>query len=166
MQRLFPLVYDELHQMARRHLRRQSAGNTLNTTALLHETYLKLADRSDIEWQGREHFFAVASTVMRALIIDEVRRKASQKRGGDWVRTTLDISAATADHAKVELLGLDDALGHLGELAPRLVSLVEMRFFGGLSHPEVAAAMGMSESTAKREWSKARALLRRLLRED
>jgi RNA polymerase sigma factor (TIGR02999 family) len=165
VQRLFPLLYDELRQIARRELRRRSAGNTLDTTALLHESYLRLASKRTLEIESRSHFVAIASTVMRALIVDEIRRKAARKRGGDWNRTTLDVSAgaATASDGHVDLLALDDALRRLGEIAPRLVDLVEMRFFGGLSHPEAAEALGISEATAKREWGKARALLKRFL---
>jgi RNA polymerase sigma factor (TIGR02999 family) len=167
MEHLFPLVYDELHQLARRQVRRIAPGQTLDTTALLHEAYLELCDRSEVGWKDRTHFVAVASTVMRHLLIDHAREKAALKRGGDRRKVPLDGLSAAGTAAPVEdLLALAQALDRLASVDERLVRLVEMRFFGGLTATEVAEVLGISERTVKRDWRKAKALLYQLLATD
>ncbi len=163
MDRLFPLVYDELHQLARRHVRKMGAGQTLDTTALLHEAYLKLRDKTRSELANRAHFMAVASTIMRHLLIDHARARSASKRGGDLERATLEGLADEAPTEPEDLLALDKALKKLAELDERLVSLVEMRFFGGLTGAEIGEVLELSERTVKREWRKAKALLLHLL---
>ncbi len=166
MDELLPLVYGELRGIAHRQLRRRPA-QTLNTTALAHEAYLKLVDQSRAEWRDRSHFLAVAAVAMRHILVDTARRRTAQKRGGDDVRVTLDDRAAKADtdSRAIEILALDEALTALAELNDRLSRLVELRFFGGLTVEETAEAMGISERTVKRDWRKARAFLYRALGE-
>ena len=159
MDRLFPLVYDELHELAQRQLRKQRRNQTLDTTALLHEAYLKLSGGSGSEFTDRNHFFAVASTVMRSLVIDYARKKSTAKRGGGMADAPLDSSIASPAVEPEDLLTIDEALDRLGRIEVRLVRLVEMKFFGGLTVAEIAEVLGISERTVKRDWRKARALL-------
>lgn len=169
MDRLFPLVYDELHELARRQRRRRHPGETLDTTALLHEAYLKLVDQSRPGWQDRNHFMAVAAVVMRHLLVDQARKKTAQKRGGkeDPVPLLEDVHLGDGAVARAEeILAIHEALEALAELSPRLVTLVELRFFAGLSVEEAAAAMDLSERTIKRDWRKARAFLHSTLAMD
>ena len=165
MDRLFPLVYDELHDLARRQVRRTGPGQTLDTTALLHEAYLKLAERPQPGWNDRNHFVAVASTVMRHLLVDHARERAAQKRGGDLQRSPLEGLSVSVPAPVEDLLALDEALDRLGAVDPRLVKLVEMRFFGGLSEGEIGELMEVSERTVRRDWRKAKALLFDMLSE-
>jgi len=168
MDRLFPLVYDELHDLARRQRRRRHPGETLDTTALLHEAYLKLVDQSHPQWQDRNHFMAVAAVVMRHLLVDQARRKTARKRGGNEEPVPLEevhLGVGTVARAE-EILAIHEALEELAGLNPRLVTLVELRFFAGLSVEEAAEAMGLSERTVKRDWRKARAFLHRALSMD
>jgi RNA polymerase sigma factor (TIGR02999 family) len=167
MERLFPLVYDELHDLARRQVKRMGPGQTLDTTALLHEAYLELCDRSEASWNDRTHFIAVAATVMRHLLIDRAREKSALKRGGGIKRVALEGLSSRAIGAPIEdLLDLAQALDRLATVDERLVRLVEMRFFGGLTATEVAEVLGISERTVKRDWRKAKALLYQLLAAD
>jgi RNA polymerase sigma factor (TIGR02999 family) len=164
MQRLVSLVYDELHAMAHRQLRRRRPGQTLTTTVLVHEAYLKLVDHPGAGWQDRSHFFSVAAVAMRHILVDSARRHAAKKRGGEGVRITFDELALGpgqpgADARAVEILALDQALTSLGALNERLSKLVELRFFAGLSEEETAEVMGISERTVRRDWHKARAFL-------
>lgn len=159
LERLFPLVYDELHELAHRQVRRMEAGQTLDTTALLHEAYLELCGRPRSGWNDRNHFVAVAATVMRHLLVDNARARAAQKRGGDLKRTPLEGLSAAVPAPAEDLLALDEALVRLGEVDERLVRLVEMRFFGGLTENEIGEVLSVSERTVKRDWRKAKALL-------
>jgi RNA polymerase sigma factor (TIGR02999 family) len=166
--RLFPLVYDALHAMAHRQLGRQP-DQVLNTTALLHEAYLKLVDQSSAEWQDRNHFLSVAAVAMRHILVDHARRRAARKRGGDK-RLVPAEDELLVDHAGLrittraeEILAIHEALGALAELSERLVRLVELRFFGGLTVEETGQVMDLSERTVKRDWRKARAFLYRAL---
>lgn len=163
MDRLFPLVYDELHALARRQVRRMGAGQTLDTTALLHEAYLELCDRSEAAWNDRGHFLAVAATVMRHLLIDHAREKAALKRGGDLRRVPIEGLSARLPAPPEDLIALDEALDRLGTVDERMVRLVEMRFFGGLTEVEIGEALEVSERTVKRDWRKAKALLFHML---
>ena len=157
--RLFSLVYRELRGMARRQLRGRAPGQTLATTALVHEAYLKLVDRSRAAYNDRGHFFAVASRAMRQILVDHARSRAAQKRGGRVHKTSLDEERVPVEERAAEIVALDAALTTLADLDPRLVKVVEMRFFGGLSLEEVAEALQVSPTTVKRDWRKARVFL-------
>ncbi|HEU0076652.1 MAG TPA: sigma-70 family RNA polymerase sigma factor [Longimicrobiaceae bacterium] len=155
--RLFPLVYAELRAMADRQLRGEAVGHTLQATALVHEAYLKLAvPDGAAAWSDRAHFFGIASRAMRQVLVDHARRRRADKRGGAWSRTTLSGKPLALDADPEELLALDAALEGL---EPRQREIVEMRFFGGMTEEEVAAVLGVSDRTVRREWVKARAWL-------
>jgi RNA polymerase sigma factor (TIGR02999 family) len=159
---LVPLVYEQLRAVARRRVPR-GPGRTLNTTTLVHEAYLKLFDRSQLSWNDRHHFFAVAATAMRQVVVDQARRRQAQKRGGKSLPAALDPTALAVDDQAEEILALNEALLRLSKLDERLARIVELRFFGGLSVAEVAEALDTSERTVKRDWRKARALLHEVL---
>ena len=167
LNRLLPLVYDELRAIARRELRRGRPGGTLDTTALVHEAYLKLVDRRCVQPADRAHFLGIAARAMRQVLVDRARRHATAKRGGDVQRVTFDehLVAGTlaADERAEALLALDEALTRLTALSARLGSVVECRFFGGLSEQETADALGVTTRTVRRDWVKARAWLHREL---
>ena len=157
--RVFDLVYAELHSAARRQLARARPGQTLETTVLVHEAYLKLVDSAQSNWADRGHFFAVAAKAMRQIIIDYARWTTRQKRGGGVHKISLeDVDVASEDRAG-ELIALDEALTKLESLSERLARLVELRFFAGLSIEETAETMSMPPHQVKREWRKARAFL-------
>lgn len=157
--RLLPAVYGELRRLARRQLGRERSGHTLLATDLVHEAYMKLVDQSGVEWQGRAHFFAVAARAMRQVLIDHARKRTTEKRGGDLMRTTLGDRAFAAEYSPEQLLALDQALDRLAELDERLPRVVEMRFFAGLKEQEIAEVLGTSERTIQRDWARARAWL-------
>jgi RNA polymerase sigma factor (TIGR02999 family) len=163
LDRLLPLVYQELRAMAHRHLGGGGRGGTLQTTALVHEAYLKLVDQSRAEWSDRAHFLALASVAMRHVLVDRARGRLALKRGGEFRRITLDEHEIAVDDQPEALMQLDEAMQRLGELDPRLVRVVECRFFGGLTEEEIAAALGLTVRTVQRDWVKARMLLRRAL---
>lgn len=156
---LLPKVYQELRGVAERQLRRERAGHTLMATGLVHEAYLKLVDQAQVEWQGRAHFLAVAARAMRQILIDHARKKAAEKRGGDWERTTLGDKGLGNDFSYAELLALDTALERLGKMDERLRQVVECRFFAGMSEQEIAEALAVTTRTVQRDWVKARAFL-------
>lgn len=163
-ERLITLVYDELRSMARRQLRHWRHGQTITTTALVHETYLKLVDRNSATWDDRSHFFSVAALAMRHILVDAARRRVAKKRGGDEVRITFDelrLSGGKGDTEAraVEILAIDRALSSLSALDERLSRLVELRFFAGLTEEETAEVLGTSERTVRRDWRKARSFL-------
>ena len=163
---LLPLVYDELRRQARRYMRAQPAGHTLQTTALVHEAYLRLVGQSHVDWQSRAHFLGVASKAMRSILVDHARARSAAKRGGAAHAVTLDEAGGVADAGSrrgVDVLALDEALARLAELDSRKSQLVELRYFGGLGIEEAAAVLGVSPATVKREWTTARAWLRREL---
>jgi RNA polymerase sigma factor (TIGR02999 family) len=162
--RLMPLVYDDLRTRAHQQLTRFGAGGALNTTGLVHEAYLKLV-RADAPWEDRNHFFAVAVTAMRNVIVDYARRHLAQKRGGGARHVSLDEGVVRVEQDAEEILAIHQALDRLAALDPRLSELVELRFFGGLSVEETAGVLSVSERTVKRDWSKARTLLHGLLEE-
>ena len=159
---VFPLIYDQLRLLARRQLARGS-GNTLQTTAVVHEAYVKLVASPDLSFVDRGHFYAVVSKAMRQILVDHARRRAAHKRGGDLVRVELDEGKIAIEERAAEILIVDQALDRLEALDPRLVRVVEMRFFSGLSIAETAEVAGSSPATVKRDWQKARAFLYREL---
>jgi len=162
-ERLIPLIYEELRRTARRELRRHRPGDTLDTSALVHEAYLKLAAPDDRAWNDRAHFFAVAATAMRQIIVDQARRKRSAKHGGGLRKVSMDERRLIPEREADELVALDDALEKLAKLNLRLSRVVECRFFAGLTVPETAAALGCSPRTVDRDWKKAKAWLYREL---
>lgn len=157
--RLFAALYGELRPLARRQLRRAPRGATLDTTALVHEAYLKLIEGSRTAVRDRGHFLALASRVMRQIVVDHARRRGAAKRGADLVRPIEDREVAAIGRSADDLVALDRALGRLDQVDPRLARLVDLRFFGGLSIEESAEALAISLATAKRDWLKARAFL-------
>jgi RNA polymerase sigma-70 factor (ECF subfamily) len=157
--RLVPLVYGELRQMAARYMRRERVDHTLQTTALVHEAYLKLVEQTPASWQNRAHFFAVAAQVMRHILVDHARGHVREKRGGGQPVLQLDEGLVFSPEQSTELLEVDAALHRLSELDPRQSKIVELRFFGGLTVEETAAALGISPKTVKRNWSVAKAWL-------
>jgi RNA polymerase sigma-70 factor, ECF subfamily len=163
---LVELLYDDLRRMARRSLRWQGDQLTLDTSGLVHEAFLRLTDQTRLAWDDRGHFLAVYATVMHRVLVDMARRRHAAKRGGEQRRITLNEShlqiAAQAD----ELLALDEALARLADLSPRLVQVVECRFFAGLTEQDTALALQVTERTVRRDWVKARTLLRRFLETD
>jgi RNA polymerase sigma factor (TIGR02999 family) len=163
LDRLMPVVYEELRAIAHRQLVARGGGGTLQTTALVHEAYLKLVDQSRADWQDRVGFLGLAALAMRHVLVDRARARAALKRGGDLRQIALDADQIGADDQPETLLQLDEALTRLGEIEPRLVRVVECRFFGGLTENEIAALLGMTVRTVQRDWAKARLLLRRTL---
>lgn len=159
LDRLLPLVYQELRSAAQRALARERAGHTLQPTDLVHEAWLKLSAGVKVEWQGRAHFLAVASRAMRQVLVDHARRRHAGKRGADAVHVSLSHAGARDAIAPEELLALDAALDRLGERDPRLRQVVECRFFGGLTEREIAEVLGVTERTVQRDWARARAWL-------
>ncbi|MGE0352098.1 MAG: sigma-70 family RNA polymerase sigma factor [Gemmatimonadales bacterium] len=159
MNDLFALVYDELRRRAHLHLVRVGRGGTLDTTALVHEAYLKLVDSAHQSYNDRIHFYAVASRAMRQILVDQARRRLTAKRGGGAVPVSLEAGKVGAPEPAEELVALDEALGRLATVDERLARTVELRFFGGLSVEETAAVLNVAPRTVKRDWQKARAVL-------
>jgi len=155
MDRLFPLVYEELRRMAHAQLRRERPGHTLGTTGLVHETYVRLVDQTRVEWRDRSHFLLAAAWAMRRILVDYARRNRAARRGGGQVRLTLDDDAPAAERGEM-LLALDEALERLAALDPRLGRVVECRYFGGLTDQETADTLGVTRRTVQRDWVKAR----------
>ncbi|HWP54672.1 MAG TPA: sigma-70 family RNA polymerase sigma factor [Pyrinomonadaceae bacterium] len=162
LDRLTPLVYDELRQMARTYLRRERPDHTLQPTALVHEAYLRLIDQHSVSWQNRAHFFGIASQMMRRILVNHALARAAEKRGSGE-RITLDEAIDLSKKGEVDLIALDEALQELERLDSQQTRIVELRFFGGLSIEETAEALGISPATVKRDWSTARLWLRRQL---
>lgn len=161
--RLIEVVYDDLSRIAHRHLQGERSGHTLDTCALVHESYLNLVDKPGDEWRSRAQFYAVASKVMRRILVDYARRRRAQKRGGDRVRITWEEGLEGKERDLDELLALDEALTGLAEKNGRLGDVVECRFFGGMTTVETAEALGVSRRTIERDWRRARAYLYREL---
>lgn len=160
-----PLVYDELRLLASRRLRRSAPAGSLDTTALVHELYLKLVQPARVDWRDRAHFLAVAAGAMRYIVVDHARRSSTAKRGGEVRHTSLDAAKLGAEIPSVEILALDQALERLARLDDRLARVVELLFFGGLTERETGEVLAVSERTVRRDWRKARAFLSRLLAE-
>ena len=163
--RLVPVVYDELRRQAERAMRREGGEHTLQATALVHESYLRLVDQRRVEWRNRAHFFAIASTVMRRVLVDHARARLAAKRGGGAAPVShAGVAAGTPDGTdEADLIALHEALEKLAALDPDQARLVELRYFGGLTIEETAEALSVSPATVKREWALARAWLRREL---
>ena len=158
---LIPLIYDELHRLAAFHLQRERIEHTLQTTALVHEAYLRLVDQKEAHWKNRGHFFAVAAQAMRRVLVDYARRHQAVKRGSSLPKISLDEAIAVSHGTANQLLVLDELLNRLTSVDPQESRIVELRFFGGLTVEETAEAMGISPATVKREWSVAKAWLLR-----
>lgn len=163
LQDLMPLVYDELRHIAARYLRKERPDHTLQTTALVHEAYLRLIDQKNSNWQNRAQFFGIAAQMMRRILVDHARSQHAEKRGGGARKLSLDEAIALADEREVDLIALDDALKMLEAIDAQQSRVVELRFFGGLSVQETAEVLGVSPATIKREWSMAKAWLHREL---
>ena len=163
LDRLIPLVYDELRRVARRRLRGESPGHALQSTALVHEVYMRLVDVDRMTVKNRTHFFAVAATLMRQILVDHARRQHADKRGGRATIVSLDGVAPVAPPSSVDVLALDQALGALSAIDGRQCRIVELRFFAGLNIDETAEALGVSSATVEREWALAKAWLYRQL---
>lgn len=160
---LLSIVYGELRKIAAQYLRKENSGHTLQPTALVHEAYMKLIDISDINWQDRAHFFAVAANVMRNILVDHARAKLADKRGGGAQRIALEDAISLSSEENVDVLAVDEALKELAELDEQQSRIVELRFFGGLTIEETAHVAGISPATVKREWAMAKAWLHRKL---
>jgi len=158
---LTPLVYEELRQQAARYLRKERPNHSLQATALINEAFLRLIDVKDVQWQNRAHFFAIAANLMRRILVDHARRRDAEKRGGSQVCLTLDEGLAWANEPDVDLLAIDEALDRLAIIDEQQARIVELRFFSGLTVEETATALGVSPKTVKRDWSVARAWLKR-----
>jgi RNA polymerase sigma-70 factor (ECF subfamily) len=156
---LYPLVYNELHRLARRYMIREREGHTLQTTALINEAYVRLVDQRNVQWANRSHFFAISAQIMRRILIDHARRHAYAKRGGRAKQVSLEEAATWAPQQSRELLRLDEALKSLAEIDPRRSQVVELRYFGGLNNDEIAGVLHISENTVTRDWNMARAWL-------
>lgn len=156
---LIPVVYDELRRLARQCLASQRPDHTLQSTALVHEAYLRLVGRTSVHWENRVHFFAVASQLMRRILVDHARKHLASKRGGKNLTLTLDEAVALPKKRELDLVALDDALNELTELDERQSRIVELRFFGGLSIEDSSQLLGISPATVKREWATARTWL-------
>jgi RNA polymerase sigma-70 factor (ECF subfamily) len=166
LDRLMPIVYDELHALASRQLAHEWRAGRLQTTVVVNEAYIKLFGQRDVDWQNRGHFFAIAAQIMRRILIDHARHERRDKRGGDAVHVEIEAASLVANEAPVDVvdaLALDDALQKLEQLDSRQGRIVELRFFGGLTLEETAAAMGISTGTVKREWALAKGWLHREL---
>jgi len=160
LDRLTPIVYDELHRLAQRYMRRERPGHSLQTTALVNEAYVRLVDYKRMQWQNRAHFFAVSAQLMRRILVEHARRH-NLKRGGGVQHVSLDETAIVGGDQSADLMALDEAMVALARLDPRKVRVVEMRFFGGLSVEETAEVLKVSSVTVMRDWSTAKAWLYR-----
>lgn len=162
---LFPLIYDELHKQARIFLIKERPDHTLQPTALVHETFLKLIDQKHVDWKNRTHFLGVASTLMRRILVDHARAHNSGKRGGSAIRLSVEDIDISAEERASDLLWLDEALEKLADFDERKSKVVEMKFFGGLNENEISEVLGISERTVQRDWKTARLWLLRELDE-
>jgi RNA polymerase sigma factor (TIGR02999 family) len=162
--RLAEHVYPELRLIARRYLRNEAQGNTLQTTALVHEVYLRLVDVSSVDWQARAQFFSMAAQMMRRILVDAARARGSDKRGGRAVKVNIEETAFLSPAPNPSLLALDDALTVFSEVAPRQAKVVELRYFGGLTEEEIVAVLKISARTVRRDWDLAKAWLSRELK--
>jgi RNA polymerase sigma factor (TIGR02999 family) len=161
LDQLAPLVYQELHRLARYYMGQERPGHTLQATALVNEAYLRMVDVNRMRWQNRAHFFAVSAQMMRRILVEFARRRHRDKRGGDVPRVTLDEAIEVPADRTTDLVALDDALGTLAAMDPRLGQVVELRFFGGLSVEETAEVLKVSAETVMRDWKTAKAWLLR-----
>lgn len=163
LEQLMPLVYSELHRLAGRYLHREREGHTFETHDLIHEAFLRLIDQRQVDWRSRAHFFAIAAQMMRRILVDHARRRGSHRRGGDVRRLVLDEVPDLAVPQGEDLVALDEALTELAREDESLARIVDLRFFGGLDHDEIAALLGVSNPTVRRRWRLAKAWLYRRL---
>ena len=163
---LIPLVYQELHRLAHQYMSRERPGHTLQTSALVNEAFLRLADQRDIQWQNRAHFIGIAGQMMRRILVDYARNRGYAKRGGGTLQVSLDEDLIVSDERSADIVALDEALQSLARLDERKSRLVELRFFGGLSIEETAEVLGVSPGTVMRDWTLAKAWLRREMSEN
>jgi RNA polymerase sigma factor (TIGR02999 family) len=166
LDRLMPLVYDELHRLAHHYMLGERGGHLLQTSALVNEAYLQLIDARKVQWQDRAHFFAISANLMRQILVHFARSRDAQKRGGQYRQVSLAESAIMAPHADADLLELDDALTALAEIDPRKAKVVELRFFGGLTLEEIAEVMKSSVNIVWRDWDMAKSWLYREMRHE
>ena len=160
---LIPLLYDDLRRLAAAHMRREPAGHSLQPTALVHETYVRLVDQRQAGWVSRAHFFGAAAGVMRRILVDLARTRRADKRGGQLARVTLAEDVAAAGPREIDVLALHQSLERMATFSPRQERIVELRYFGGLTIEETAAVLGISDATVVREWTIAKAWLRAAL---
>jgi RNA polymerase sigma-70 factor (ECF subfamily) len=166
LEQLIPLVYRQLHQIARRHMRHEDADHSLQATALVNEAYLRLVDADEVEWHDRAHFLAVAARVMRRILVDHARARLSEKRGGHAATVTFDEALVVANEPRQDFVALDDALEVLATFDERKSRVIELRFFGGLSVEDTASVLKVSPATVMGDWRLAKAWLRREMRGD
>jgi RNA polymerase sigma factor (TIGR02999 family) len=159
LERLMPLVYQELRRLAGGYMRSENPGHSLQATALVNEAYIRLVDQQRVDWKNRAHFFGAAAQIIRRVLVDHARTRGRLKRGGDEVRVTFDEESAPRSEVQWDLIALDDALNQLAKLDPQQARVVELRYFTGLSIEETAEALGISPATVKRDWATARAWL-------
>ena len=164
--KLMPLVYDELHRLAHRYMKRESPGHTLQTSALVNEAFVKLVDQRNVRWQNRAHFFGIAAQMMRRILVDYARSRSTAKRGGGAAQISLDESLIVSNERTAEIVNVHEALERLAEFDARKSQIVELRFFGGLSIEETAEVLGVSPGTVMRDWTMAKAWLHRELGSD
>ncbi|HSE43614.1 MAG TPA: sigma-70 family RNA polymerase sigma factor [Acidobacteriota bacterium] len=161
LDKLTPLVYEELHRIAGRYMRRENPGHTLQTSALVNEAYIKLIDQKNVQWQNRAHFFGIAAQLMRRILVDHARKRARVRRGAGATKLSLNETAIVAQSRDTEFILIDNALKNLARIDPSKSRIVEMRFFAGLTTEEIAEVEKVSPSTIEREWRKAKAWLYR-----
>jgi RNA polymerase sigma factor (TIGR02999 family) len=161
LEKLIPLVEKELHRMAHQQMRRARPGNTLQTTALVNETYIRLVDQNRVQWQNRAHFFGIAASLMRRILLNYIRDKKRLKRGGGDIQVSLSEAMAVSDEKAVEIVVLEEALTRLAEIDARKAQVVELRYFGGLNVEETAEVLKVSKITVARDWNMAKAWLAR-----
>ncbi len=160
---LMPLVYEELHRLAHQYMRRERPGNTLQTSGLVNEAFLKLVNQREVQWQNRAHFFGIAAQIMRRILVDYARNRGYAKRGGNAQRVSLNEALTASAERSAEVIALDEALNNLTAMDERKGKVVELRFFGGLSIEETAELLGVSPGTVMRDWTLAKAWLRRAM---
>jgi RNA polymerase sigma factor (TIGR02999 family) len=160
LDQLMPLVYSELHRLARRHIKKERPGHTLQTSALLNEAFLRLVDQRDVHWQSRAHFFSIAAQMMRRILVDYARSRRYAKRGGDARQVTFDEELVVSRQLSADVIELHDALNEMAAIDERKSKVVELKFFGGLSIEETAEVLGVSPGTVMRDWTLAKAWLR------
>ncbi|CAN5217540.1 sigma-70 family RNA polymerase sigma factor [soil metagenome] len=166
LEKLFPLVERELQRLAHQYVRQMSPGNTLQTTALINETYIRLVDQNRVQWQNRAHFFGIAANMMRRILLNYIRRQKSDKRGNGAVQVPLTDAMAISDEKSNEILALEEALCSLAEIDERKAKVVELRYYGGLKMEEIVEVLKISNATVLREWNLAKAWLAREMRDE
>ena len=166
LDKLMPAIYDELRRQAAHYLRQERPGHTLQTTALIHEAYVRLVDQRNVQWQNRAHFFGIAAQMMRRILVDHARTKKRAKRGGSDIKVSLDDATVAVKGQDLDVVAVDEALNRLAKIDEQQSRVVELRFFSGLTVEETAEVMGISPATVKRDWSMAKAWLHRELSGD